>query len=47
MKQHDVFISYKVDDFETAQWVRSVLETNGISCWMAPADIPGGFLNMR
>ena len=42
MKQHDVFISYKVDDFETAQWVRSVLETNDISCWMAPADIPGG-----
>ena len=42
MKEHDIFISYKSDDFEVASWLRSVLETNGISCWMAPADIPGG-----
>jgi len=42
MAKRDVFISYKSEDFETACWVRSVLETNGISCWMAPRDIPGG-----
>ena len=42
MKQHDIFISYKSDDYETAVWLRSVLETNGIPCWMAPTDIPGG-----
>jgi len=42
MKKHDVFISYKSEDFQVADWVRSVLETNRISCWMAPADIPGG-----
>lgn len=42
MKRKDVFISYKSEDFANAQWLRSVLETNGISCWMAPASIPGG-----
>ena len=42
MKKHDVFISYKSEDAEMASWVRTVLETNGVSCWMAPADIPGG-----
>ncbi len=38
----DVFISYKAEEIEEASWVRSVLESNGISCWMAPACIPGG-----
>ncbi len=38
----DVFISYKAEEAEEANWVRSVLETNGVSCWMAPANIPGG-----
>ncbi len=38
----DVFISYKAEEAEDANWVKSVLETNGISCWMAPACIPGG-----
>lgn len=38
----DVFISYKSEEFEEADWVRSVLEHNGISCWMAPASIKGG-----
>ncbi len=38
----DVFISYKAEEIEEANWVRSVLENNGISCWMAPACIPGG-----
>ena len=42
MTKRDVFISYNSEQIEAASWVRSVLETNGISCWMAPADIPGG-----
>lgn len=39
---NDVFISYKAEELEEASWVRSVLESNGISCWMAPKSIPGG-----
>lgn len=42
MKNADVFISYNSKEFNKASWVRTMLETNGISCWMAPADIPGG-----
>ena len=42
MRKHDVFISYKAEEFEEASWVKSVLNENGISCWMAPASIPGG-----
>lgn len=42
MERKEVFISYKSEDFEQAIWLKSVLETNGISCWMAPASIPGG-----
>lgn len=42
MQMYDVFISYKTDDFQQANWVRQVLEHNGIRCWMAPASIPGG-----
>jgi len=42
MSHKDVFISYKSEDFDQAQWLRTVLETNGVSCWMAPASIPGG-----
>ncbi len=38
----DVFISYKAEEFDEANSVKSILETNGISCWMAPACIPGG-----
>ena len=38
----EVFISYKAEEFEEANWVKSVLESNGISCWMAPSCIPGG-----
>lgn len=37
-----VFISYSSKDIAQAQAVRGVLEQNGITCWMAPADIPGG-----
>ncbi|MBO5747295.1 MAG: leucine-rich repeat domain-containing protein [Clostridia bacterium] len=38
----DVFISYKNEEFDEANWVKTTLETNGISCWMAPMCIPGG-----
>lgn len=39
---HDIFISYKAEELTEALWVRSVLEENGFSCWMAPTSIPGG-----
>ena len=42
MDNNDVFISYKSEEFEEAEWVRATLESNGVSCWMAPACIPGG-----
>lgn len=42
MDNKNVFISYKAEEIAEATWVRSVLETNGISCWMAPTCIPGG-----
>ena len=38
----DIFISYATEDLDTARWVRSCLEKNGLSCWMAPDSIPGG-----
>ena len=38
----EVFISYSTKDYASAETVRDVLETNGLSCWMAPRDIPGG-----
>lgn len=38
----EVFISYSTKDMAQAETVRDVLEKNGISCWMAPQDIPGG-----
>lgn len=40
--EKQVFISYKTEDFVHADWVRTALEKNGISCWMAPMCIPGG-----
>lgn len=42
MKEKQVFISYKSEEFDEANWVKTVLETNGISCWMAPMCITGG-----
>lgn len=42
MATKEVFISYKAEEIEEASWVKSVLESNGISCWMAPTCIPGG-----
>ena len=41
-EKKDVFISYKSEDYSNALWVKGTLEVNGISCWMAPNDIPGG-----
>lgn len=38
----DVFISYSTKDSNDAYTVKNVLETNGISCWIAPESIPGG-----
>ena len=38
----EVFISYSTVDTTQAETVRNILEKNGISCWMAPRDIPGG-----
>ena len=38
----EVFISYSSVDLTQANTVRTVLEKNGLSCWMAPRDIPGG-----
>jgi len=38
----EVFISYKAEEFDEANWVKTVLEENGITCWMAPMCITGG-----
>ena len=42
MESKDVFISYKAEDYEKALWVKTELEKQKISCWMAPESIPGG-----
>ncbi|MCJ7448375.1 MAG: TIR domain-containing protein [Bacteroidales bacterium] len=39
---HDVFLSYSSLDKTDADNVCSILEQNGISCWMAPRDITPG-----
>jgi len=39
---HNVFISYSSIDKDAAEAVRSILEENGISCWMAPRNITPG-----
>ncbi len=38
----DVFISYSSKDFDKVNNVKHILETNGITCWMAPQSIPAG-----
>ena len=40
--EKNVFISYKSEEFDKANWVKMTLEHNGISCWMAPLSIKGG-----
>jgi hypothetical protein len=39
---HEVFICYANQDKQAADEVCAALEKNGISCWMAPRDIPTG-----
>ena len=39
----DVFISYNSLDEEETVRVREQLEAQGVSCWMAPRDIPFGY----
>ncbi len=39
---HDVFISYSSVDSTAGETVCSILEQNGISCWIAPRDIIPG-----
>ena len=36
------FISYSSKEYAEANNVRDVLNTNGVSCWMAPQSIEGG-----
>ena len=42
MSTKDIFISYKAEEFDQANWVKERLESQGISCWMAPLSIIGG-----
>ncbi len=42
VKNKYVFISYSSKDYIIAGHTRSVLEDNGICCWMAPESIPAG-----
>lgn len=39
---HDVFISYSSKNIKEATTIYQELKNNGIKCWMAPQDIPGG-----
>ena len=39
---HDVFISYASPDVAVVQRLHAHLENSGVSCWIAPRDIPGG-----
>jgi len=41
-KRSDIFISYSVQDKDTAEKVCSDLEARGLSCWIAPRDISPG-----
>jgi formylglycine-generating enzyme required for sulfatase activity len=38
----DVFISYSKRDNDLTVSICRLLETNGVSCWMAPRDVPPG-----
>ncbi len=40
--RHDVFISYSVQDKTIANAVLTMLESQGIQCWMAPRDVLPG-----
>lgn len=43
-KLHDVFVSYSTKDTVTAFAVVDAFEQQGISCWIAPRNIPNGTL---
>jgi hypothetical protein len=38
----DVFISYRHEDSDPAHRICAMLEREGISCWIAPRDVPPG-----
>lgn len=40
--QKQVFVSYSTQNTELAQFLCSQLEGSGVSCWIAPRDIPSG-----
>ncbi|MCL2773002.1 MAG: DUF5050 domain-containing protein [Oscillospiraceae bacterium] len=40
---HDVFISHSSKDKLTADAICHTLEQNGVTCWIAPRDVRGGF----
>ena len=37
-----IFISYSSKEYEEAHRLKTVIENNGIPCWMAPRSIPVG-----
>ena len=40
---HRVFLSYATEDTDSALYLCRILEeTEGISCWIAPRDVPVG-----
>lgn len=39
---HSVFISHASKNFKVADNIRDILETRGVSCWIAPRDIQPG-----
>lgn len=42
MRANDIFISYSTKNQDIAQNVKRYLEAHGITCWMAPENIPAG-----
>lgn len=42
MIANDVFISYSTRNADMAMTVRRMLQSHGITCWMAPESIPAG-----
>lgn len=39
---HDLFISYAIEDRQTADTMCELFEKSGIACWYAPRDVPFG-----
>ena len=38
----DIFISYSSKEYSSAKKIKEYLDSNDISCWMAPDSIPEG-----